>query len=199
LTDSLLSEVKPPILLIVSSLDTIYLEKNQMLLKNLNSGKKLMHISGITHLLEEPGELDEVTEQAKRWFYKHSISDELKDTMNCLCSRIGSYSFGFMIVDGNVYDEDIIVFPGKVKANWWRNDSHILRMDDLREVVEFKPELLILGTGSSGRMRMEPVTKDGLRQEGIKFVEKLTGKAIKLFNKETAKGTKVVGAFHLTC
>ena len=199
MTDSLLSEVKPPILLIVSSLDTIYLEKNQMLLKNLNSGKKLTSISGITHLLEEPGELDEVTEQAKRWFYKHSISDELKNSMNRLYSRIGSYSFGYMTVDGDMYDEDIIVFPGKVKANWWRNNSHILRIDDLREVIEFKPELLILGTGSSGRMRMEPVTKDGLRQEGIKFIEKLTGKAIKLFNKETAKGTKVVGAFHLTC
>jgi hypothetical protein len=170
-----------------------------MLLKDLNSGKKLTSISGATHLLEEPGELDEVTEQAKRWFYKHSISDELKNSMNRLYSRIGSYSFGYMTVDGDMYDEDIIVFPGKVKANWWRNNSHILRIDDLREVIEFKPELLILGTGSSGRMRMEPATKDGLRQEGIKFIEKLTGKAIKLFNKETAKGTKVVGAFHLTC
>jgi len=199
LADNVLSEIKPPTLFIVGSEDTTVLQKNQTSYKKLNSEKDLVIIQGATHLFEEPGKLDEVAENAKNWFTKYLTSTETDNIKDCPHSHIDSYSFGHMVVDGKEYNEDLIVFPDKVKAHWWRNNGHALRMDDLQEVIQYKPEVLIVGTGSSGRMQIEPVTKDSLRQEGIKLIEDLTGEAIKLFNQEMQKETKVVGAFHLTC
>ena len=199
LADKVLSEVKPPTLLIVGSKDSTVLERNQMSMKKLNTEKKLVIIAGASHLFEEPGKLDEVAEHAKNWFKKYLITDEHKSLRDFERCHIDSYSFGHMTVDGKEYDKDLIVFGSKIKSKWWRNNGHILRTGDLQEVIKYKPELLIIGTGSSGRLQIDPSTKDILRQEGIKLIEKQTGKAAKLFNKEIQKGTKVVGAFHLTC
>lgn len=199
LADNVLPEINSPTLFIVGSEDTKVLQMNQTSYKKLNSEKELVIIQGATHLFEEPGKLDEVAEHAKKWFRIYLISDENKDMSDCPRCHIDSYSFGHMVVDGREYDEDLIVFPDKVKAHWWRNNGHTLRIDDLQEVIQYKPEVLVIGTGSSGRMQIEPVTKDSLRQEGIKLIESLTGEAIKIFNNEIQKETKVVGAFHLTC
>ena len=199
LADNILSEVKPPTLLIVGSKDETVLEKNQMSLKKLKTKKKLVIIPGASHLFEEPGKLDEVAEHAKDWFQNYLTSYNQENAKDCPGHFIDSYSFGHMTVDGESYDQDLIIFPDKVKANWWRDNGHTLRTADLQEVIEYKPELLVVGTGASGRMQTELQTKDTLNQEGIKYVEALTGDARKIFNEEMEKGTRVVGAFHLTC
>jgi putative phosphoribosyl transferase len=199
LADNVLSEVKPPTLLIVGSEDTSVLEKNQMAFKKLNSEKRLVIIQGATHLFEEPGKLDEVAIFAKRWFREYLVSHELKSESDPPNPHIDSYSFGYITIDGVEYNEDLIVFPDRIKSFWWRNDGHILKTVDLDEVIEYKPQLLIIGTGFSGRMHLEPATREYLRREGIKVIEDLTGNAVKLFNNEITKRTKVTGAFHLTC
>jgi putative phosphoribosyl transferase len=199
LADNVLAEVKPPTLLIVGSEDTSVLEKNQAAFKKLNSEKRLVVIQGATHLFEEPGKLDEVAIYAKRWFQEYLVSYELKSEPDPPKPHIDSYSFGYINIDGAEYDEDLIVFPDKIKSYWWRNDGHILKTGDLQDVIEYKPELLIVGIGFSGRMKIELATKERLRREGIKLIEDLTSNAVKLFNDQIRKRTKVVGAFHLTC
>jgi dienelactone hydrolase len=199
LANNILSEVKPPTLLIVGSEDHKVLEKNQIALKKLNSEKQLVIIPGASHLFEEPGKLDEVAKHAKSWFQRYLIFNEASNTMEYSKPHIDSYSFGHMIVNGRKYDKDLIIFPERIKDHWWRNNGHILRAADLKEVFEYKPELLVVGTGSSGKMQIEPSMKDSLRQEGIKIIEIQTGHAVNVFNKEMQKGAKVVGAFHLTC
>jgi putative phosphoribosyl transferase len=199
LTDKILSEVKPPTLLIVGSEDTVVLKKNQAAFDKLNCEKRLIIVPGASHLFEEPGKMEEVAEHAKTWFQEHLISSETTSNKDYPDPHIDSYSFGNMIIDGREYDQDLIVFPHKIKADWWRSNGHILRIDDLQEIIEYDPELLIIGTGSVGKMRVGPSAKDSLSREGIKCIEELTGEAIELFNEESQKGTKVVGAFHLTC
>jgi dienelactone hydrolase len=199
LADSILSEVRPPTMLIVGSEDETVLEQNQMALKKLGTEKKLVIIPGATHLFEEPGKLDEVAEHAKEWFQRYLIAEEQNKAHDCPGHHIDSYSFGHMTVDGEQYDQDLIIFPDTIKAHWWRDNGHTLRTTDLQEVIEYKPELLVVGTGASGRMQTELQTKDTLSQEGIRYVEAQTGDARKIFNEEMEKGTRVVGAFHLTC
>lgn len=199
LVENILSAVKPPTLLIVGSEDTTVLEKNQQAIRKLKTEKEIIVIPGATHLFEEPSKLDEVAKYAKNWFNRYLIHDKEMSEKKSSRSHINSYSFGHMSVDDKQYDEDLIVFPDRVKSHWWRNESHVLREDDLLDVIEYKPDLLIIGTGSSGRMHIEPAAKDSLRQKGIKCIEDLTGKAARLFNKEMDKGVKVAGAFHLTC
>ena len=113
--------------------------------------------------------------------------------------RIQSYSFGVMKVDGKEYRQDLIIFPNRVRSNWWRKQGHSLAVEDLRDVIEFKPELLIVGTGDSGMMAIPAPTEKALQDAGIEVIAQNTGQACGIFNEQTKKGKNVVGAFHLTC
>jgi len=34
---------------------------------------------------------------------------------------IESYSFGQMVIDGQEYTSDLIIFPDRINSSWWRN------------------------------------------------------------------------------
>jgi len=111
---------------------------------------------------------------------------------------INAYSFGKIVIDGITYKSDVIIFPNKVKSNWWRKEGHELNPEDIKEILEFKPKLLIVGTGAYGLMKVKEETKKILRKEGIELVEMPTEKAWRFYNEKASK-EKVVAALHLTC
>jgi putative phosphoribosyl transferase len=192
LADNILAEVKPPTLLIVGGDDPQVLEENQISLKKLTTTKKLIIVRGATHLFEEPGTLDQVAEHAKQWFLKYLISPTD-------CPHIDDYSFGHITVDGRQFEKDLIILGEDIKDNWWRKDGHSLAIEDLSDVIQYKPDILIVGTGQSGQMKIDQQTKDALQKQGIELIACETAKAVERFNKELQKQTKVAGAFHLTC
>lgn len=63
-----LEKVKCPVLLIVGGLDTEVIELNEEAYKKLGGVKKMEIVEGATHLFEEPGTLEKVTEFAVNWF-----------------------------------------------------------------------------------------------------------------------------------
>ena len=113
--------------------------------------------------------------------------------------RIDSYSFGVMKIDGTEYRGDLILFPDKVKSNWWRKEGHTLNLEDLDDVIAFKPEVLVIGKGASGLMDVPASTVKELQKQAIEVIAENTGKACNIFNEQVEKGKIVVGAFHLTC
>jgi putative phosphoribosyl transferase len=68
---SALSRVKAPTLLIVGENDIPVQEMNQEALKHLHTEKQLEIIPGATHLFEELGALEKVTQLASEWFEQH--------------------------------------------------------------------------------------------------------------------------------
>lgn len=66
-----LAKVKAPTLLIVGSLDHDVLEMNRDAYKQLTCEKKLEVVQGATHLFEEPGKMEIVSELAGSWFEKY--------------------------------------------------------------------------------------------------------------------------------
>ncbi|MFN3384794.1 MAG: Mth938-like domain-containing protein [Archaeoglobaceae archaeon] len=109
---------------------------------------------------------------------------------------IESYEFGKIVVNGKTYTSDILIFNEKVRENWWRKEGHKLSLEDLKEVLEFKPEVLIVGMGYNGRMVVPEDLKIFLEERGIRTIALPTQQAVKVFNETKAKK---VGAFHLTC
>lgn len=77
---------------------------------------------------------------------------------------IESYLFGKMTVDGVVFDSDLIIFPERVKSRWWRAQGHYLQVGDLDEVLDYRPEVLVIGTGCSGRMDVADEVKKSWKQ-----------------------------------
>ena len=113
--------------------------------------------------------------------------------------QIDSYSFGSMTVDGRAYNSDLIIFPDKVKSNWWRKGGHSLAIDDLGEIIGYKPDLLIVGKGAAGAMEIPASTREFLKEQHTELIDKNTDEATRLFNEEVKKEKIVIGAFHLTC
>lgn len=113
--------------------------------------------------------------------------------------KIESYSFGVIKIDGTEYRNDVIVFPDRVSPNWWRKEGHSLCMEDLKEVLDYSPDMLIIGVGANGVMEVPEAAKNRLQEKGIRTVIEKTTAAVDIFNREIEQGTRAVGAFHLTC
>ncbi|KXB06038.1 hypothetical protein AKJ51_04300 [candidate division MSBL1 archaeon SCGC-AAA382A20] len=111
---------------------------------------------------------------------------------------IDSYTFGRIVIDGETYTNDVIIFPNRVKDNWWRKEGHILNPEDLKEVSEESPEVLIVGKGANGRLTVPPETRDYIESQGVDLIVEKSDKATETYN-EIKDKKKVVAAFHLTC
>ena len=112
--------------------------------------------------------------------------------------KIEHYSFGTITIDGKTYTSDVIIYPDKVDPSWWRKEGHSLRIADLKNVISFKPEILMVGTGQSGAMVVPEETISYLKGQNIEVHVVRTEKAVELFNKRQ-KEKKTVAALHLTC
>lgn len=113
---------------------------------------------------------------------------------------IESTAFGVMTIDGRTYHSDLIIFPdNRVKDGWWRQRGHVLCVDDILSLVDTAPELIVAGTGTSGRMRPEAGLLPFLREKGIAFVAEPNSRAVRIYNDKVREGIKTGACFHLTC
>ena len=112
--------------------------------------------------------------------------------------KITNYKFGEITIDGKKFRHDVIIYPDRVDANWWRKEGHKLAIEDLKEVLEDLPEILIIGTGANGVMKVPSDVKRQLESKGIHVIIEKTDRACMKYN-ELEKKEKVVIALHLTC
>mgnify|MGYP001046035465 CR=1 FL=1 len=112
--------------------------------------------------------------------------------------RIESYRFGQIVVDGRRYTSDLIIFPDRVQPDWWREEGHSLSQADIWEVFADPPEVLVIGLGAMGCMRVPEETLAALQKAGIEVMALPTQRACEAYN-ELAGSKKVVAALHLTC
>lgn len=92
----------------------------------------------------------------------------------------------------------MIIYRDRVDASWRRREGHCLNVEDLSAVVAVSPDVLIIGKGSFGLMRVPDETLGYLSSKGIEVFAKRTARAVKLYN-ELNEGKAVVAALHLTC
>lgn len=113
--------------------------------------------------------------------------------------RIDDYAFGRIVIDGREEQKDVILTRSGIHPNWWRDEGHTLVLDDLDEVLEASPEVLVVGTGAQGRMRPDPGLDDALAERGIRMEAMPTDRAVERANELFREGANAAAAFHLTC
>ncbi len=111
---------------------------------------------------------------------------------------IESYSFGNIKINGKSYTSDVIIYEDRVDGNWWRKEGHSLHPEDLKEMVKEKPEVIIIGTGAYGVMKIPEETVEWIESSGIEIMGKPTKEAVDLYN-EIAGRKKTFAGLHLTC
>jgi len=112
--------------------------------------------------------------------------------------KIDSYRRGQITISGRGYTSDVIVFPHCVKDDWWRKRGHRVCPEDIEEVIQEKPEILVVGTGDEEGMKVSPETQHYLTEQGIELVAQATGEACQTYN-QLCSSHKVIAALHLTC
>jgi hypothetical protein len=113
--------------------------------------------------------------------------------------HIDSYRFGQIVIDAVSYSSDCIITGDSVQSNWWRRQGHSLAAEDLETVIEAAPEVLVVGCGASGMMKVPRQTQQFLRRHNIKFEALDTQRAVQRFNELSQAGVKAAAALHLTC
>jgi hypothetical protein len=112
---------------------------------------------------------------------------------------IESYDFGSVVINGAQYTSDVIVMGEKIKAGWWRKEGHVLHASDVEDALEeFLPEVVVIGTGYSGMMKVPVETKQYLKTKGVELRVEKTEEACRVFN-TLSKSKRVLAALHLTC
>jgi len=111
---------------------------------------------------------------------------------------IESYNFGKIAIDGKNYTSDVIIFPDHVQDGWWREEGHMLRIEDLKDVFEAKPEVVVVGTGYFSSMKVPNEVREHLASMKIQLIVENTREAYKTYNR-LASTKRTIAAFHLTC
>lgn len=115
-----------------------------------------------------------------------------------MAPRIDRYRFGEIVIDGQSYTADVLVFPDRVRARWWRKEGHRLAPEDVEEVFQAKPEILVIGQGSGGGMAVLDETLKRLQAAGIEVLAQGTEEACNTYNR-LREERRVIAALHLTC
>jgi hypothetical protein len=112
--------------------------------------------------------------------------------------KIETYSFGRISVDNQEHTKDLIILPERVVGGWWRKEGHNLLPEDLESVIAAGPEVLVVGKGAYGRVRIATETRQVLQEAGIELIAQNTKKACQTYNQLRLQ-QPVAAALHLTC
>jgi len=104
-----------------------------------------------------------------------------------------------LIVNGKTYRQDLKIIRDEVKGNWWRRDGHRLDYDDIEDILAAGPEILVIGTGYAGNMRVPGSLRKTIENQKIDVITETTADAARTYNRLMEEGRDVAGAFHLTC
>jgi len=118
--------------------------------------------------------------------------------MSKVIPQIDSCDFGRVVIDGKQYTADVIVTPDGVIADWWRKDGHSLHPEDLEGVLTPEIEVVIIGCGAYGALKVPQTTRRWLKEQGKELVALPTEEACTRFS-ELAGSGKVIAGLHLTC
>ncbi len=112
---------------------------------------------------------------------------------------IENYSFGSMTISGKRYTSDLKIINGQIFPDWWRKKGHSVTVDEVTDILNAKPDYLIIGSGKFGLMKISDQLRGHLSGCGIQIIVERSKIAMKTFNQLYTDGKSVAGGFHLSC
>jgi hypothetical protein len=111
--------------------------------------------------------------------------------------------FGSITIDGKTYEHDVIVrLSGKVEKRKKKlskekyGTSHIISKEEAKFIFEDGCDMLIVGAGQEGNVRLSSEASDYFDDKGCKVLLQPTPEAIRSFNQSHEKK---IGLMHVTC
>jgi len=117
--------------------------------------------------------------------------------------RIDRTEFGSITVDGDTLDYDVIIrLNGKVKKRKKKlskavyGTSHIISLDEAKQVYQAGAKELIIGTGQYGNISLSDEATAYFRTKKLQVTLLPTPEAIAIWNRSEKQA---IGLFHVTC
>ena len=113
---------------------------------------------------------------------------------------IEAYAFGKMTIIDHTYTSDLVILPeGTVQDNWFRRQGHLLILSDITRLIEAAPAKIVIGTGTYGRMKVDPSLIVHCNHLGIQTKIFPSNEAVRIYNILIGSGKSLGACFHLTC
>lgn len=110
--------------------------------------------------------------------------------------KIDNSYFGAIIVNGRKFDSDVILdWTGEIRS---RSGSHAFTKADFNDLMMRDPEVIVVGTGTAGNVKVDPAVEVAARLQGVELIARTTPQAVLEFNKHV-KRRKAVAVIHVTC
>lgn len=112
---------------------------------------------------------------------------------------VEEYVFGKIVVGNKSYTHDIIITPKRIIPGWWRIEGHRLQLRDVENYLDLEVDVVVVGTGYNGLMKVDGEVVREYEKRGIKVFIATTGEAVRTYNKLVNEGRRVLAFLHLTC
>jgi hypothetical protein len=115
--------------------------------------------------------------------------------------RIDGFSFGTIRIDGETFEEDVVIDRGAVRARK-KKPSKRFRGEfghtplSLEEKIPWKCTTLVIGTGADERLPVMPAVLEEAKRRGVEVMALRTDRAIRLL-RDAGRDTNAV--LHITC
>lgn len=112
---------------------------------------------------------------------------------------LSDYSFGKISYNGVLYTSDFKIIRGEIVPNWIRKKGHVTDIEDIMDILDAKPDIIVIGKGYFGLMSASKNLRSYLKEQHIDLIEEKTSKALQTFNKILQEKMNGACGFHLTC
>lgn len=117
--------------------------------------------------------------------------------------KIDSYKFGAIIVNGKKYKRDVFLFPDGAlrerKRGFWRLGNHSINKEEIGELIEVSPDIVIIGTGAMSRAKLAPEAESAIKEAKAELIVLPSKEATEKWNEQVGLGKRVAALIHITC
>ena len=117
-------------------------------------------------------------------------------------AKIDELIFGSIVVEGKKYHRDVLIFADgtvkKRKGSFLMFGSHKIKKQELEELSQGQPEIIIVGTGTNGAAHIASEAESWAEGKNLSLLVQPSYDAVARLN-ELAEQKKVAALIHITC
>jgi len=118
-------------------------------------------------------------------------------------AKIDELIFGSIVVEGKKYRRDILLFADgtvkKRKGGFLMFGSHKIKKQELEELSQGQPEIIIVGTGTNGAAHIAPEAESWAKGKNLSLLVQPSYDAVTRLNELVEQKKKVAALMHITC
>ena len=85
------------------------------------------------------------------------------------------------------------------KRGFWRLGSHSIKKEEVMELIEASPDMVIIGTGAMSRAKLTPDAESALREAKVELIVLPSKESVERWNEQVGLSRRVAALIHITC